>query len=100
MNEDKVQTIKERMQHILEARDKELPDSLRLPKKDSTLSKPTPPQRDTVIPWMLEEWRRISLPGWRSILKESLESKDMEREEYARWMLKDVLADPEYKEVV
>lgn len=50
--------------------------------------------------WMLEEWRRISIPDWRRILKESLEKKDTRREEYARWMLREVLLDPEYKEGV
>jgi hypothetical protein len=48
--------------------------------------------------WMLEEWRRISLPEWRRKLKESIESNNASREEYARWMLREVLDDPEYKE--
>jgi len=48
--------------------------------------------------WLLEEWRRISLPEWQWILKESMEGKDWKREEYARWMLREVLEDPEYRE--
>jgi hypothetical protein len=48
--------------------------------------------------WLLEEWRRISLPEWRGILQQRIESKNVKREEYARWMLKEILEDPEYKE--
>ena len=48
--------------------------------------------------WFLEEWRRTSLPSWRRILKESIESSNKHREEYARWMLKEILEDPEYRE--
>jgi len=48
--------------------------------------------------WILEEWRKTSLPQWRRILKESIENKTKRREEYARWMLKEILQDPEYRE--
>jgi hypothetical protein len=48
--------------------------------------------------WLLEEWRRVSIPEWRKILKESIEKNDLKREEYARWMLREMLHDPEYKE--
>jgi hypothetical protein len=48
--------------------------------------------------WFLAEWRRISIPDWRRILLESINAKDIKREEYSRWMLKEVLEDPEYKE--
>jgi hypothetical protein len=48
--------------------------------------------------WLLEEWRKISIPDWRKILKESIETKDVKREEYARWMLQEMLVDPEYLE--
>ncbi len=47
-------------------------------------------------PWMLWEWRRISIPEWRRILQESLSKSDSRREAYARWMLEDILLDPEY----
>ena len=47
-------------------------------------------------PWMLWEWRRISIPEWRRILQECLSKGDNRREEYARWMLRDILLDPEY----
>jgi hypothetical protein len=49
--------------------------------------------------WMLEEWRKINLPAWRRILKESIQNNDRKREEYARYMLKDILEDQDYKEV-
>jgi hypothetical protein len=48
--------------------------------------------------WILDEWRRISIPDWRRILMESIEKKKEEREKYARWMLREVLEDPEYRE--
>lgn len=49
-------------------------------------------------PWMLREWRRMSLIDWRRILAESVSSSNQRRERYARWMLYDVLLDPEYEE--
>lgn len=48
--------------------------------------------------WVLKEWRRTSLPAWRRILKESIRDNDTGREEYARWMLREVLEDPNYQE--
>ena len=48
--------------------------------------------------WILEEWRRMSIPEWRCILNESQQQGDRKREEYARWMLREVLLDPEYRE--
>ena len=48
--------------------------------------------------WILEEWRRMSIPEWRCILNESQQQGDRTREEYARWMLREVLLDPEYRE--
>lgn len=33
----------------------------------------------------LREWRRSSIPEWRSTLKRSIQSGDRIREEYARW---------------
>jgi hypothetical protein len=48
--------------------------------------------------WLLEEWRRISIPDWREKLKEATELKNVKREEYARWMLREMLEDPEYWE--
>jgi hypothetical protein len=55
-------------------------------------------QRQEASNWLLEEWRKTSLPSWRRILRESIEQQDRRREEYARWMLREVLEDPEYKE--
>jgi hypothetical protein len=55
-------------------------------------------QPDSLHCWMLEEWRRISIPDWRHILNESIECRNKEREEYARWMLREILRDEEYQE--
>ena len=49
-------------------------------------------------PLMLWEWRRASIPEWRRILRESIEGGDKRRESYARWMLREVLLDPVYKD--
>jgi hypothetical protein len=57
-----------------------------------------PDQDEGLEPWMLWEWRRISIPEWRRILQESIDQRDQRREEYARWMLRDILLDPEYTE--
>lgn len=51
-------------------------------------------------PWMLWEWRRVSIPRWQQILKESVDRGDKEREAYARWMLGEVLLDPGYEEPI
>jgi hypothetical protein len=66
--------------------------------RSEILSKLRQEQNTTVQCWILEEWRQTSLPSWRRILKESVEQNNKNREEYARWMLKEVLEDPEYKE--
>jgi len=55
-------------------------------------------RRDSPDCWLLEEWRRASIPQWRRILGESIEQRDRKREEYARWMLREMLLDPEYEE--
>jgi hypothetical protein len=49
--------------------------------------------------WILEEWRRISIPHWRHILQDSITNEDKKREEYARWMLSEILEDANYKEI-
>ena len=48
--------------------------------------------------WPLELWRRMSLPEWRERLRQSVESGDKNQEEYARWMLREILLDPQYRE--
>lgn len=48
--------------------------------------------------WPLQEWRRVSIPDWRRILHEAIDRKNAGREEYARWMLREILLDPEYQE--
>jgi len=57
-----------------------------------------PPLEDGVEPWMLWEWRRNSIPEWRRILQGSIGLGEHRREEYARWMLREILLDPEYEE--
>ena len=59
-----------------------------------------PSLEEGIEPWMLWEWRRVSIPEWRRILRECIESRDGRREEYARWMLREVLLDPDYSDVV
>mgnify|MGYP001404698946 CR=1 FL=1 len=49
-------------------------------------------------PWVLREWRRLSIPDWRRILEKSITANDTAREAYARWMLRDILYDPSYQE--
>jgi hypothetical protein len=61
----------------------------------------TPPLEDvpsgpTECP-ILQEWRRLCIPEWREILRTSRQEGDKEREEYAHWMLHDILLDPEYQ---
>jgi len=78
-----------------------LPDDLVLALKQAKpeiLAELQRQHNDQLVPWMLEEWRRISIPAWRRILLESIESNDVKREEYARWMLRDILEDDEYRE--
>jgi hypothetical protein len=48
-------------------------------------------------PWVLREWRRVSIPSWRRILNETILQSDAAREAYARWMLRDILLDPAYE---
>lgn len=57
-----------------------------------------PCRGNRVEPWMLWEWRRISIPEWRSILQKSIGNEDPGREDYARWMLREILLDPDYAE--
>ena len=57
-----------------------------------------PAVEEGVEPWMLWEWRRVSIPEWQRILKQSLELGNIQSEEYARWMLRDILLDPGYPE--
>jgi hypothetical protein len=40
-------------------------------------------------------WRKLSIPTWRRILKESMEAGDKKRADYARMILKDILEAPE-----
>ena len=57
-----------------------------------------PGQDQGLVPWMLWEWRRVSIPQWKHILSESISKNDKHREEYARWMLQDILLDPDYED--
>jgi hypothetical protein len=96
MIEDEVQTIRERMKQILESCQRSVPVKEDQPVYQNHNSNEI--GKDPVIPWMLEEWRRTSIPDWQRILKESINSGDLNREKYARWMLKEVLEDPEFQE--
>ena len=68
------------------------------PESDSG-PRPQAADSETFEPWALQEWRRISIPDWRRILSESAEQGDADREAYARWMLREVLLDPDYCEL-
>ena len=46
-------------------------------------------------PWMLREWRAVSIPEWKRIRDLSASESDQGRLDYARWMLREVLLDPE-----
>ena len=58
-----------------------------------------PASKEDLEPWMLWEWRRVSIPEWQRTLEESIDKGDVRREEYARWMLREVLLDPDYEEL-
>jgi hypothetical protein len=58
-----------------------------------------PTSKEDLEPWMLWEWRRVSIPEWQRTLEESIDKGDVRREEYARWMLREVLLDPDYEEL-
>ena len=46
-------------------------------------------------PWVLREWRIVSIPDWKRIRAEAESECDPERVAYAWWMLREVLLDPE-----
>jgi hypothetical protein len=59
------------------------------------------PEQDDPRPrqcWVLEQWRKESIPEWQGKLRESIENGDHEGEGYARWMLREILLDPEDQE--
>ena len=47
--------------------------------------------QDSFEPWVLREWRWVSIPQWQDVLRESIAQGDKEREGYARWILAEVL---------
>ena len=49
------------------------------------------PEQQDFMPWVLQEWRRVSIHDWRRILQECVGTGDGPRADYARWMLKEVL---------
>jgi hypothetical protein len=57
-----------------------------------------PGSEEGLEPWVLWEWRRVSIPEWRRILQECIDQGDQRREQYARWMLREILLDPDYEE--
>ena len=57
-----------------------------------------PTLKEGLEPLMLWEWRRVSIPEWRRMPRESVEQGDYRGEEYARWMLREILLDQDYEE--
>ena len=47
---------------------------------------------------LLEEWRKTAISSWRHRLAEATGSGDFGTVRRARWMLRDILVDPEYDE--
>lgn len=39
----------------------------------------------------LERWKEVAIPAWQKVLKESQEAGNTTREQYAKWMLDEVL---------
>jgi hypothetical protein len=99
MVEDRLQIIRERMWRILgrrgEARSIEFQDSASQLRENEqsgpARSAGDSTEKDSSTPWILEEWRRISIPEWQRILKEAESAGDTQRAKYARWMLSEVL---------
>jgi hypothetical protein len=54
--------------------------------------------RDELAVDLMERWRQLAIPCWLRVLAESLAAADARRADYARWMLRVVLADPEHQE--
>ncbi len=42
-------------------------------------------------PWILQEWRRTSIPEWQRILQEARTAGNQTLAIYAAWMLSDIL---------
>ena len=68
------------------------------PESDSG-PRPQPADCKSFEPWALQEWRRVSIPDWRLILSVSAEQGDADRQAYARWMLREVLLDPDHRDL-
>ena len=47
---------------------------------------------------LLDQWRATAIPHWRDRLEKATESGDSAIVKKARWMLRDILLDPEYEE--
>jgi hypothetical protein len=62
------------------------------------VSEPEPGVLEGLAARIRWQWRGVSIPQWRGILVESQERGDDRRQQYARWMLRDVLEDPGYTE--
>ena len=45
------------------------------------------------VPWVLEEWRRLSIPEWKTKLSEARDRGDEDMQRYALWMLTEILLD-------
>ena len=92
--EDELSLIKKRMCRILGDRQGTqnnidnscITRSYPVPKHDDTHNR-----REEVLPWILLEWRRTSIPEWEDKLKKAREEKNSINEEYALWMLNEIL---------
>lgn len=100
MTEDRLQVIREGMWRILnsegethsvgaEPAQNEVPEYEQPRIKDKAVSLSS--SKHSSAPGILEEWRRVSIPEWRRILKDAELAGDTPRARYAQWMLSDVL---------
>ncbi len=67
------------------------------------VSLPLPPERRKtdlgVIEWSAQTWATSVTPLWRSILDRAQAESDVRKQEFAIWMLSEVLRDPSFDEV-
>ena len=89
-----MEALKDRMQKLLAGTAREVDLIGEVPTEDRQSTGHS--DAEAFEPWMLREWRRISIPDWRRILQDSIAQSDDRREAYARWMLTEVLLDFEY----
>ena len=98
MSKDSLKGIRERMWQILNLRGQDLPTEpacFEQQAKSNGLLKrqefAQPGREASSWPWILQEWRRTSIPQWQRILLEAEAKDDSKRAAYAKWMLDEVL---------